>query len=62
MSRSARSKGWLCPLNPELRALVTKNHEILERYKGLVQEPAIGNFDDCTKEVLAELQTEENSE
>ena len=38
----------------------------MERYKGLVQsnynEPTNGNFDDCTKEVLAELQAEENSE
>ena len=36
-------------LNPELTALVTKNKEILERYKGLVQsnykEPTNGNFD-----------------
>ena len=53
-------------LNPELRALVTKNKEILERYKGLVQsnykEPTNGNFDDCTKEVLAKLLAEENRE
>ena len=52
--------------NPELRARVTKNKEILKRYKCLVQssyrEPANGNLDDCTKEVLAELPTEENSE
>ena len=26
------------------------------------KEPANGNFDDCTKEVLAKLPTEENSE
>ena len=36
-----------------------QNKEILERYKGLVQsnykEPTNGNFDDCTKEVLAVL-------
>ena len=39
-------------LNPELKALVTKNKEIQERYKGPVQpnhkEPTNGNFDDCT--------------
>ena len=38
-------------LNPELRALVTKNKDTLERYEGLVQsnykEPTNGNFDDC---------------
>ena len=49
-----------------MRALVTKNKEILERYKGLVQsnykERTNGNFDDCTKEVLAELRAEENSD
>ena len=53
-------------LNPELRALVTKNKEMLERYKGLVQSnykgPTNGNFDDCTKEVLAKLLAEENRE
>ena len=53
-------------ISSEQRALVTKNKETLERYKGLVQsnykEPTKGNFDDSTKEVLAELQTEENSE
>ena len=36
-------------LNPELRVLVTKNKEMLERYKVLVQsnykEPRNGNFD-----------------
>ena len=45
-------------INPELGAFVTKSMEILERYKDLVQsnykEPTNGNFDDCTKEVLAE--------
>ena len=53
-------------LNPELRALVTKNKEILGRYKGLVQsnykEPTNGNFDDYINEVLVELQPEENNE
>ena len=43
----------------------SKNKEKLESYKGLVQsnndDPISGNFDDCTKEVLAELQVEENS-
>lgn len=47
-------------LNPELRALVTKNKITLERYKGLVQsnykESANGDY---TKEVLAKLQAEE---
>ena len=40
----------------------SKNKEILERYKALVQanykEPTNGNFDDCTKEVLAKLQAD----
>ena len=53
-------------VNSELRALVTKDKEILERYKGLVQsnykEPTNGSFDDCIKKVLAELQPEENNE
>ena len=51
-------------LNPELRTVVTKNKEILERclVQSNYKEPANGNFDDCTKEVLGELQAEENSE
>ena len=38
--------------------------KLLEIHKGLVQciykKPANGNFGDCTKEVLANLQAEEN--
>ena len=49
-----------------LRALVTKNKEILERYKGLLQsnykERTKRNFDDCVKEVLTELRAEEKNE
>ena len=41
-------------------------YHVLETYKGLVyshyKENVNGNFDHCTKEVLAVLQTEESSQ
>jgi len=45
---------------------MSKNKEILDRYKGLVKSnykvPTNGKFDDCTTRDLADLQAEGNSE
>lgn len=45
---------------------MSKTKELLKRFKGMVQcnykELANGNFDDSTRNVLVNLQAEENSE
>ena len=64
-SKCAHYKNRSPPERKWIICQIPRTH-VLETYKGLVyshyKENVNGNFDQCTKEVLAVLQTEESSQ